>query len=226
MKCVHGLSNERDDVTKKLTLAEKKLQRLEGILQKKAAQNGPQLNAYETTLVRGFPVSDFRMPQRGVKVTPMLEAGRQTSRDAVPSLKGPALEGIHQRFMQRTVGNREVHRKQTEIEQKERAAAERAEKRTKKPPKVSIPMSMLPNRYIRGELPCTIEHGTKGHYLSWVCPLENLDYDYYLPLFFDGRVYCAVFGLCPDFDRPPHFTGLQCKDHPVSLLARQVKSMI
>ena len=46
--------------------------------------------------------------------------------------------------------------------------------------------SMFPNRYIRGELPCTIEHGGRGHYLSWACPLENLDYSYYLPVFFDG----------------------------------------
>lgn len=55
----------------------------------------------------------------------------------------------------------------------------------KKIPKVDVPESMLPNRYIRGELPCTIEHGT-SMYLSWVCPLENLDYEYYLPIFFDG----------------------------------------
>lgn len=46
--------------------------------------------------------------------------------------------------------------------------------------------SMFPNRYIRGELPCTIEHGGSGHYLSWACPLQNLDYAYYLPVFFDG----------------------------------------
>ena len=50
----------------------------------------------------------------------------------------------------------------------------------------SVYMSMFPNRYVRGELPCTIEHGGSGHYLSWACPLENLDYTYYLPVFFDG----------------------------------------
>ena len=55
-------------------------------------------------------------------------------------------------------------------------------------------------RYLRGELPCTIEHGINGKYLSWACPLEHLDYEYYLPLFFDG---------------------LQVKEHVVSFLARQ-----
>ena len=64
----------------------------------------------------------------------------------------------------------------------------------------AVVASMFPNRYIRGELPCTIEHGTKGQFLSWVCPLENLDYDYYLPIFFDG---------------------LQCDKEPVVFLATQ-----
>jgi hypothetical protein len=67
-------------------------------------------------------------------------------------------------------------------------------------PKITIPPSMLPNRYLRGELPCTIEHGTAGKYLSWACPLENLDYEFYLPLFFDG---------------------LQVKEEPVAFIARQ-----
>ena len=67
-------------------------------------------------------------------------------------------------------------------------------------PKISVPPSMLPDRYVRGELPCTIEHGINGHYLSWAAPLDNLDYDYYLPIFFDG---------------------LQCKDNPARFLARQ-----
>jgi hypothetical protein len=62
------------------------------------------------------------------------------------------------------------------------------------------PVSLLPNRYQRGELPCTIEHGANGQYLSWACPLENLDYDYYLPLYFDG---------------------LQVGQKPVSFVARQ-----
>lgn len=69
----------------------------------------------------------------------------------------------------------------------------------KKIPKVIVPASMLPNRYIRGELPCTIEHGAVM-YLSWACPLENLDYEYYLPIFFDG---------------------LQCKDPVIKFISRQ-----
>lgn len=45
------------------------------------------------------------------------------------------------------------------------------------------------------------EHGgANGKYLSWACPLENLDYEYYLPLFFDG---------------------LQCNDKVVGFIARQ-----
>ena len=67
-------------------------------------------------------------------------------------------------------------------------------------PKLNVPESMLPRRYERGELPCTIEHGLSGHFLSWAAPLDNLDYEYYLPIFFDG---------------------LQCKENPARFLARQ-----
>ena len=39
--------------------------------------------------------------------------------------------------------------------------------------------------------------------MSWVCPLENLDYEYYLPIFFDG---------------------LQCTERTLVFLASQVPS--
>lgn len=41
--------------------------------------------------------------------------------------------------------------------------------------------------------------------LVWVCPLEQLDYDYYLPMFFDG---------------------IRCLEDPCMTLARQVLSRI
>lgn len=70
----------------------------------------------------------------------------------------------------------------------------------KRLPQIKLVPCMFPNRYEKGELPCTIEHGAAGHYLSWVCPLEQLDYSYYLPMFFDG---------------------LRCTQEPCSFLARQ-----
>ena len=78
------------------------------------------------------------------------------------------------------------------------ARLEKKQKKMFKP--TSVVPSLLPLRYARSELPCTLEHGFSGHYLSWACPLQNLDYEYYLPFFFDG---------------------LQCKEYPVYFLARQ-----
>jgi hypothetical protein len=41
--------------------------------------------------------------------------------------------------------------------------------------------------YERGDLPCTIQHITKGQRLKWfVNDLETLNIDYYLPIFIDG----------------------------------------
>jgi hypothetical protein len=41
--------------------------------------------------------------------------------------------------------------------------------------------------YERGDLPCTIQHVTKGQSLKWfIKDLETLNIDYYLPIFIDG----------------------------------------
>ena len=41
--------------------------------------------------------------------------------------------------------------------------------------------------YERGDLPCAVEHTTKGQQLKWfVDSLDMLNLDYYLPIFADG----------------------------------------
>ena len=69
-----------------------------------------------------------------------------------------------------------------------------------------VPASFLPRRYTRGELPCTVEHCSNGLALSWMCPLHNLDYSHYLPIFMDG---------------------VRCCDNPAKFIARQgVKELL
>ncbi|KAH8063136.1 hypothetical protein JL722_2298 [Aureococcus anophagefferens] len=52
--------------------------------------------------------------------------------------------------------------------------------------KTKVEATMFPIRYRRGELPCSIEHRGSGNNLSWICPLLQLDYEHYLPIFLDG----------------------------------------
>jgi len=68
------------------------------------------------------------------------------------------------------------------------------------PRKAKVPTTLFPVRYQRGELPCAIEHRASGNSLTWVCSLQNLDYEHYLPLFLDG---------------------IRCKDQPYKFMARQ-----
>ena len=90
--------------------------------------------------------------------------------------------------------------------------------------KQTVQPTMFPTRYSRGELPCAIEHRASGvgareqrdtassfrlsllaragNALSWVCPLHNLDYEHYLPIFFDG---------------------VRCTEDPYKFMARQVR---
>ncbi|XP_077638204.1 parkin coregulated gene protein isoform X3 [Lonchura striata] len=40
--------------------------------------------------------------------------------------------------------------------------------------------------YERGDFPIAVQHGSVGNRIAWKVDLENLDYHYFLPLFFDG----------------------------------------
>ncbi|CAM9495409.1 unnamed protein product, partial [Sphacelaria rigidula] len=64
---------------------------------------------------------------------------------------------------------------------------------------VAAAPSVFPDRYRRGEVPCS-KHCSVANALVWVCPLEQLDYDYYLPMFFEG---------------------IRCLEDPCKVLARQ-----
>ncbi|CAM9137979.1 unnamed protein product [Ectocarpus sp. 12 AP-2014] len=64
---------------------------------------------------------------------------------------------------------------------------------------VAAAPSAFPDRYLRGEVPCS-KHCSAASALVWVCPLEQLDYEYYLPMFFDG---------------------IRCLEEPCMTLARQ-----
>ena len=57
----------------------------------------------------------------------------------------------------------------------------------KEEPAVIQEPTLFPLRYTRGELPCSIEHRNGAQNgLTWICPVIQLDYEYYLPIFIDG----------------------------------------
>jgi hypothetical protein len=131
---------------------------------------------------------DLRPTEYHLKARP--KPTRRNVEDIEPSPIpfGGNLERIRHQHIRRTVCQRVIS-KQTKLE--ETKEQKQKLKQDLKPATVKVPASMFPNRYTRGELPCIIEHGVKG-FLSWVCPLENLDYDYYLPIFFDGMYICMI----------------------------------
>ena len=63
-----------------------------------------------------------------------------------------------------------------------------------------VEASLFPKIYSRGGLPCTIAHKAGGFALSWSCPIEELDYEHYLPIFMDG---------------------VRCVRHPYKFIARE-----
>jgi len=145
--------------------------------------------------VGGLTLDKFLRKTQGHKVeTTKILNDKFIGRESVPTVipQGSAVERVrHQLIVKEHNKKRAEDSKRAAKEREERAfyreyhrklTLEDIQAKGNKP----VYQSMFPNRYRRGELPCTIEHGIKGHYLSWACPLENLDYSYYLPVFFDG----------------------------------------
>jgi hypothetical protein len=160
--------------------------------------------AQSVPVMHGYKVEDYRQPvaRRKVRKWPTktdindLEAEVITDQNMIR---------IREQNIKNTLCKKKISDILKDKQNREEIAAQREFKKLpplqrRKMPKISVPPSMLPDRYIRGELPCTIEHGINGHYLSWAAPLDNLDYEYYLPIFFDG---------------------LQCKENPSCFLAKQ-----
>lgn len=142
----------------------------------------------------GLSLGELRVPGNPIKSVPIFQGKSNELAEANANIHPDIL-----RIRQANAINRNAKpRIRNAFKQKEQEEILRLHNQ-KKIPKVNVPASMLPNRYIRGELPCTIEHGAVM-YLSWACPLENLDYEFYLPIFFDG---------------------LQVKDPVVKFIARQ-----
>lgn len=187
-------------IEEQLAQADGKMHRLGDILNKKTIER-PFIKMYdENTLTNlGKTVADFRLPVRTSKAKAKIHVHDPYMTDP-KAITDDNILRIRQHHAILLNGKTEVRRKIQEKEEKQKAAEEKRLRKLRKPPQIKIPESLLPNRYVRGELPCTIEHGPNGKYLSWACPLENLDYEYYLPLFFDG---------------------LQCNDIIVGFIARQ-----
>lgn len=189
----------------KLSNIENKTVKLHNIIEKK--KRDPRSSLYEgnsppemSTMVLGrVTLNELRPIQRSSKALPKPPPVAISDLEPSPIPFGSNLERIRHNHIRRTVGKHEIT-KRTKIKQE--IELKKARKEGMRHSLIKIPESMFPNRYLRGELPCTIEHGVRGIfftvlfplsllglYLSWVCPLENLDYDYYLPIFFDGLFY-------------------------------------
>lgn len=182
----------------KVDQTDHRLDRLQEIMKKKTLKNSQLSNSLSssgsssslsfssklknTQTSFGVPVSDFLIRNVPKQLPPSF------SQDITSSLVPQAV--LNHSILKRRQEEK-LHKASKELlHTNHLKALQKKQKPSNQPPSISIPPSNLPHRYERGELPCTIEHGSTGNYLSWICPLEKLDYEYYLPLFFDGlQVY-------------------------------------
>eukprot|EP01041_Mallomonas_annulata_P012499 gene12499-26309_t len=202
------LKAEQQKLRQKLLQVESQQHQLSSILVKKNAIKSKSmdintLHPYRTVTVDGICVQEYAHA-KSVKTSALALPPMQR-----PQPKPTAISGSS------SIGQLRIQNIKRKVDRNEAASNTRASidifdnrkaSRQSGGPGSKIVASLFPNRYKRGELPCSIEHGSIGNYLSWVCPLEKLDYEYYLPLFFDG---------------------LQCKDEPYHFLATQgVKDLL
>ena len=107
----------------------------------------------------GMTLADLRPVQRSSKVVPKPPPPDIDDIEPCPIPQGGNLERIRHQHIRRTIGKVEIRR----LEKIKKEKAEKKETKKKLAPAgIKIAPSMFPNRYLRGELPCTIEHGVKG----------------------------------------------------------------
>lgn len=167
-----------------LTETKAKIKKLNSIIEKKQIAKGYTISPVKTIAVGGLPLQEFICKPSKIKVqtTKLLnDKFLKKPSDPRPVDAGSKIDRIRSKQAFKTLLKQKVE------EQEQLAKQEEQKKEYKERHKVrsigdlqelvakgSIRPSMFPGRYVRGELPCTIEHGGKGHYLSWACPLENL----------------------------------------------------
>lgn len=194
------LITSKKQIQSKLATTDQKIERLSSILQKKLQLHGITPDEMVATK-DGHRVSDYRYHLMSDHLNINTKLKNETLKNKQIGTMLPSLSSYqktnNEYAIQQKCKNllKDIESKDLELIRK------RKQKEASKLSSIHhVPQSFFPNRYLRGELPCTIEHGANGNFLSWACPLENLEFEYYLPIFFDG---------------------LQCKDYPVSFIARQ-----
>eukprot|EP00606_Chrysophyceae_sp_TOSAG23-5_P001596 GSChrysophyteH2.ASY1.ANO1.164.1 assembled CDS len=206
------MEKEKRELVRALDINKKRISTGMDILKKKHAAKVAagefKFTAAQATHVQvgdaKYSVEDFRQPaarrhpQKWPKKFDINDIDAKTITD--PNMIRIREQNIKNTLCKKKIGDIRLQRQRQEQLNEEKKFKKLPAIEKKKMPRLNVPPSMLPNRYIRGELPCTIEHGINGQYLSWAAPLDNLDYEFYLPIFFDG---------------------LQCKQNPARFLARQ-----
>lgn len=153
------MSNIRDIVQLKLqkkllqeqlNSTDDKIHKLSNILVKKRLLKHPleeeiPISNLDRTL------SELKLPLNPIRAKPKFQSRDVYASQPVP-ISNERILGIRQQFLIHTTGRKEV---QSKIEKKKEREL-RSIKVEKKAPKIKVPESMLPNRYLRGELPCTI----------------------------------------------------------------------
>jgi hypothetical protein len=174
------LDKEKEDIIKNLETTREKLKKLNVIISQKSS-NSNILSPEKAISIGNLPLEEYmRKEQRHKVQTIKLLNDKFLKKESEPSVvkEGSNLESLRIKHTLKQMG-RLNEAKQIKLKKEEEIKAAIKEKHTKKPlnnkvrPSL-IPASMFPNRYKTGELPCTIEHGGKGQFLSWACPLENL----------------------------------------------------
>ena len=168
---------------RKLLETDIKINNLSRILLKKQILKSGSSVEEATLAFTGEPITSYRPKVSRVKAIPKPHAPTSEEVPPLPVKEGSRLDTLRKQNLNRLL---EKWEKEQQRQSKEEMISAPMKKSSRKLPEIEVPSSMFPNRYARGELPCTIEHGVKGQYLSWACPLDSLDYEYYLPLFFDG----------------------------------------
>ena len=168
------LKMQRELLKAQLIAVEEKRDKIGAVLSKKAKQHGLPSNSEtrvkaicdKVTTVHGKTVSEFRRLQETrtastalFKNAPALKLATTMSQSALPIPAGSDAHRKRVDYVLKSQGDKEIAKRLEAQNRKQRKNS----KSQHRGPSIPIPASLFPNRYTRGELPCSVEHGGTGN---------------------------------------------------------------
>lgn len=168
------LQAEKQLIRQKLLNVETKQRKLSDVLGKKI-QKIDGRDPYKSTTVQGMPLEEFRATRIAkTAATALPPVQKKSAPQPIPVTESSKIGKLRTTIIQRRLTALEAAASNSNSKESLASVEIKPKSKNDTSPVKKIPASLFPNRYRRGELPCSIEHGATG-IVAVACPDDKLE---------------------------------------------------